>query len=80
MTYTYRRPDGTTFEYTQSMNDEPLKYCPYSGKPVERVITGGIGTTIPGHMQASGSKRLLNPNDFPTTMKDYRKKVFRDEQ
>ncbi|RMF59972.1 MAG: zinc ribbon domain-containing protein [Bacteroidetes bacterium] len=36
-TYVYRRSDGTTFEYCQSIFDEPLTECPTTGLPVKRV-------------------------------------------
>lgn len=38
-TYVYRRDDGTSFEYHQSITDDPLKECPETGQSVERVIT-----------------------------------------
>ena len=36
--YEYERPDGTTFEVTQSFSDEPLEKDPESGDPVRRVL------------------------------------------
>jgi putative FmdB family regulatory protein len=41
-TYVYRRPDGTTFECVQSINDDALTSCPETGAPVERVIQPGL--------------------------------------
>jgi len=79
MNYLYRRADGSTFEWSQPMSEEPLKICPESGQPVQRVITGGAGTTIPGHMKAPGSKKTLNRDDLPTTLSDYRKKIIKPE-
>ena len=36
--YTYRREDGTTFDYRQKFTDEPLTADPETGQPVVRVI------------------------------------------
>ena len=36
--YTYRREDGTTFDYRQRFFDSPLAICPNTGQPVSRVI------------------------------------------
>jgi len=36
--YTYRREDGTTFDYRQKFTDEPLARDPETGQRVARVI------------------------------------------
>jgi putative FmdB family regulatory protein len=36
--YTYRREDGTTFDFRQSFADEPLKTDPQTGQPVVRIV------------------------------------------
>ena len=36
--YTYRREDGTTFDYRQSFRENPLETCPNTGQAVSRVI------------------------------------------
>jgi predicted nucleic acid-binding Zn ribbon protein len=36
--YTYRRQDGTIFEYKQSFSDAPLTTDPQTGQPVVRVV------------------------------------------
>lgn len=36
--YTYRREDGSTFDYRQSFGDDPLTTCPTTGQTVSRVI------------------------------------------
>lgn len=36
--YTYRREDGTTFDFRQKFRDNPLDTCPTTGQPVSRVI------------------------------------------
>lgn len=36
--YTYRREDGTTFDYRQKFLDDPLTTCPTTGQSVVRVV------------------------------------------
>jgi|TARA_Y100000994_G_scaffold245842_1_gene248107 putative FmdB family regulatory protein len=36
------------FEVVQKMKDKPLKKCPETGEPVQRVITGGCGVVFHG--------------------------------
>jgi predicted nucleic acid-binding Zn ribbon protein len=36
--YTYRREDGTTFDYRQSYSDDPLTLDPATGQRVVRVV------------------------------------------
>jgi predicted nucleic acid-binding Zn ribbon protein len=36
--YTYRREDGTTFDYRQKFTDEPLAVDPTTGQRVVRVV------------------------------------------
>ena len=47
-TYEYRREDGSVFEITQSINDDPLDTCPTTGQPVKRIISGGGGVVYKG--------------------------------
>lgn len=47
-TYVYRRPDGSTFEVTQKISEDPLSVDPATGQPVERVISGGHTTVLRG--------------------------------
>lgn len=47
-TYEYKREDGTRFEVTQSINDDPLEKCPETGQKVKRVISGGGGVVYKG--------------------------------
>ena len=47
-TYTYKREDGTVFDFEQKITDEPLTECPTTGQPVKRVITGGAGLVFKG--------------------------------
>ena len=47
-TYTYRRPDGTTFDAFQKMSDPPLTEDPETGVPVTRMISGGAGLQFKG--------------------------------
>jgi putative FmdB family regulatory protein len=36
--YTYRREDGTTFEFRQKFLDDPLEMCPTTGQRVVRIV------------------------------------------
>ena len=36
--YTYRREDGSTFDFRQRFLDSPLEICPTTGQVVKRVI------------------------------------------
>lgn len=47
-TYEYKREDGSVFEITQGINDEPLTTCPETGQPVNRIISGGGGVVYKG--------------------------------
>ena len=47
-TYTYRRPDGTTFDVFQRISDDALTEDPETGVPVQRVISGGVGLQFKG--------------------------------
>jgi len=38
-----------SFDYFQSMKDEPLKVCPKCGKELRRLITGGTGIIFKGN-------------------------------
>lgn len=48
-TYDYECTEcGYTFEYFQSMSDEPLKVCPKCKGKVRRLIGGGLGVIFKG--------------------------------
>jgi putative FmdB family regulatory protein len=47
-TYEYKREDGSVFEITQSINDNPLTTCPETGQSVSRIISGGGGVVYKG--------------------------------
>ncbi len=47
-TYSYRRPDGTTFDVFQKMSDPALTEDPETGVPVRRMISGGAGLQFKG--------------------------------
>lgn len=48
-TYDYEcKSCGYTFEYFQSMSDQPLTTCPQCGKEVRRLIGGGLGIIFKG--------------------------------
>lgn len=75
--YIYKREDGTMFETLQSMKSEPLKECPDTGQPVERVITGGRGFQLtsrgfPSEQNRNKGKlrKALEKNPMHTTTAD----------
>ena len=47
-TYSYRRPDGSTFDAFQRITDDALTEDPETGEPVTRVISGGAGLQFKG--------------------------------
>ncbi len=48
-TYDYECTEcGHTFEYFQSMSDDPLSDCPNCGGKVKRLIGGGLGVIFKG--------------------------------
>ncbi len=48
-TYDYECTEcGYSFEYFQSMSDDPLKTCPKCGGKVRRLIGGGLGVIFKG--------------------------------
>ena len=48
-TYEYEcKSCGFSFDFFQSMKDEPLKICPDCGKEVRRLINGGTGVIFKG--------------------------------
>ena len=68
-TYTYRRPDGTTFDAFQKMSDDPLTEDPETGVPVTRMISGGAGLQFKGsgfyltdYVKKSGSSDSAEPS------------------
>lgn len=49
-TYGYEcKSCGNSFDFFQSMKDEPLKICPKCGKELRRLITGGTGIIFKGN-------------------------------
>jgi predicted nucleic acid-binding Zn ribbon protein len=53
-THTYRRDDGTTFEVQQKITDDPLRECPETGQPVERVSTRSPGVMLESEPGSGG--------------------------
>lgn len=47
-TYTYKREDGSVFDYEQKITEDPLQTCPTTGQKVKRVISGGAGLVFKG--------------------------------
>lgn len=75
--YTYRREDGTTFDYRQNFTDEPLTLDPQTGQRVVRVVqAAGIifkGAGFYVNDSKSSSKTSLTSSakkDTPSTSTD----------
>ncbi len=47
-TYTYKREDGSIFEYDQRITEDALEACPTTGQKVKRIISGGAGLVFKG--------------------------------
>ena len=64
--YTYRRDDGTTFDFRQKFSDEPLRVDPETGQSVVRVVQAagvifkGSGFYVNDSKSASRNS-VLNP-------------------
>lgn len=60
--YTYRREDGTTFDYRQRFLDDPLEVCPTTGQKVVRVVQAP-GIIFKGSgFYVNDSKKATNGN------------------
>ncbi len=67
--YTYRREDGTTFDYRQSFSDEPLKTDPQTGQPVVRIVQAA-GIIFKGSgFYINDSKGASKSSTLPATSK-----------
>ncbi|MFK7844915.1 MAG: FmdB family zinc ribbon protein [Rhodothermales bacterium] len=47
-TYTYKREDGSIFEFDQRITEDAIKVCPTTGQKVKRIISGGAGLVFKG--------------------------------
>lgn len=71
--YTYRREDGTTFDYRQKFLDEPLTVDPVTGQHVVRVVQPagvifkGSGFYVNDSKSASRSSTLSTPGKVNDT-------------
>ncbi len=60
--YTYRREDGTTFEYRQRFLDDPLETDPTTGQKVVRIVQAA-GVIFKGSgFYVNDSKKATNGN------------------
>jgi putative FmdB family regulatory protein len=65
-TYEYRcKMCGHQFEAFQSISAEPLKKCPKCGKPVERMISAGMGIIFKGSGFYSTDNKKSSINHKP---------------
>lgn len=84
LTYTYKREDGTEFEYQQSIKDDPLTICPDTGQSVRRVIhltplwQRGSGWASKDLKSADAAQKALAKDPLHTTLPEYveKKKEF----
>lgn len=66
--YTYRREDGTTFDYRQRFFENPLETCPSTGQAVSRVIQPagiifkGSGFYVNDNNKAKNPAKAANGN------------------
>ncbi len=66
--YTYRREDGTTFDYRQRFFENPLETCPSTGQAVSRVIQPagiifkGSGFYVNDNNKAKNPSKAANGN------------------
>ena len=64
--YTYRREDGTTFDYRQKFLDEPLTVDPVTGQRVVRIVQAASvifkGSGFYVNDSKSASRSTLNAN------------------
>jgi len=60
--YTYRREDGTTFDYRQKFLDDPLTTCPTTGQKVVRVVQAPGSIFKGSGFYVSDSKKASNGN------------------
>ena len=66
--YTYRREDGSTFDYRQRFFESPLETCPSTGQPVSRVIQPagiifkGSGFYVNDHNKAKNPAKAAGAN------------------
>jgi putative FmdB family regulatory protein len=56
---------GHEFEAFQRISDEPLKKCPKCGKPVERLISAGMGIIFKGSGFYSTDYKKSKDNHTP---------------
>jgi putative FmdB family regulatory protein len=67
-TYEYRcKMCGYQFEVFQRISEEPVKKCPRCGKPVERMISAGMGIIFKGTGFYSTDYKKSKANDVPVT-------------
>ena len=71
--YTYRRDDGSTFDFRQRFLDHPLETCPTTGQTVNRVIQPagiifkGSGFYVNDNNKANNPASPANNNGEGTT-------------
>lgn len=83
--YTYRREDGSTFDFRQRFFDSPLEACPSTGQAVSRVIQPagiifkGSGFYVNDNNKAKNPAKPAGENGKAETTKDGDKKAPKAE-
>ncbi len=81
--YTYRRADGTTFDFRQKFLDDPLTTCPTTGQNVVRIVQApgiifkGSGFYVNDSKKASNGN--LNAGKSENESKDDKKSEAKSE-
>ena len=79
--YTYRREDGSTFDFRQRFLDSPLEACPSTGQAVSRVIQPagiifkGSGFYVNDNNKAKNPAKQASENGSAKAAKDGEKKA-----
>ena len=60
--YTYRREDGSTFDYRQKFLDDPLTTCPTTGQKVVRLVQAPAIVFKGSGFYVNDSKKASNGN------------------
>ncbi len=55
--YVYKREDGSTVEFQQSIHDDALTTCPETGQPMERILQAFGSAQMPTRFHAEGLTR-----------------------
>lgn len=75
-TYTYKREDGTVFDYVQRMSDDSLTVCPTTNQKVTKVFHAPeLVTTDTRRKGINQRKRNNAEQHYYTSLPEYKDKV-----